>query len=308
MFMETAQQRTFKSWVIAVRPWSFTTSSVAALVTIAYLFYLDCQATVGAQVDWLNAALCLPLLMILHAGGNLVSDYYDYERGVDGPDCVNGVTWIRSGLFKPREILRYGWTLLGAGVILGLVILIRSNFSAIWIGLLGLLLPLYYYLFKAHLLGDFDVLLCFALLPSIGICYVGTGSYHTETLLYCLPYGLHIVAILHANNTRDIENDSRAGLSTISGMVGLRASQWIYLAEITVPYLLVVVFWLFCGLSWCLLLTLLSLPVAIKNIRTMMAARDADVAAIARLDQSTAQYQFLFGLLYALGFIVGGLL
>ncbi len=134
--METVQERTLKSWVIAVRPWSFTTSSVAVLVVIAYLFYLDCQGTLGARVDWLNAALCLPLLMILHAGGNLVSDYYDYGRGVDGPECVNGVTWIHSGLFKPAEILRYGWMLLGVGALLGIVLLVRSDFSAVWLGLL----------------------------------------------------------------------------------------------------------------------------------------------------------------------------
>ena len=306
--MDTAQARTFKNWIIAVRPWSFTTSSVAVLVTVAYLFYLDCHGSAGARVDWLNAALCLPLLMILHAGGNLVSDYHDYERGVDGPECVNGVTWIRSGLFKPAEILRYGWALLGVGALLGIVLLFRSDFSALWLGILGLALPVYYYVFKAHVLGDFDILLCFALLPAVGVCFVATGSYHTEMLLYCLPFGLHIVAILHANNTRDIENDSRAGLATISGKAGMRVSQWIYFAEIIVPYLLVAVFCLFCGLSWCLLVTFLSLPVGIKNIKTMMGARGGNVAAISRLDQSTAQFQFLFGLLYALGFVAGGLL
>ena len=188
------------------------------------------------------------------------------------------------------------------------MLLFRSDFSALWLGILGLALPVYYYVFKAHVLGDFDILLCFALLPAVGVCFVATGSYHTEMLLYCLPFGLHIVAILHANNTRDIENDSRAGLATISGKAGIRASQWIYFAEITVPYLLVAVFCLFCGLSWCLLVTFLSLPVGIKNIKTMMGARGGNVAAISRLDQSTAQFQFLFGLLYALGFVAGGLL
>ena len=305
--MDTAQNRTFKNWVIAVRPWSFTTSSVAVLVTIAYLFYLDCLGTL-THTDWVNVVLCLPLLMILHAGGNLVSDYYDYERGVDGPECVNGVTWIRSGLFKPIEILHYGWALLGIGAILGIVILFRSDFSAIWLGFLGLALPFYYYVFKAHILGDFNILLCFALLPSIGICYVGTGNYHTETLLYCLPYGLHIVAILHANNTRDIGNDRKAGLSTISGKIGLHVSQWVYLAEIIAPYLLVLIFCLFCHLSWYLLITFLSLPIGIKNIKTMMNANSKNCNGISRLDQSTAQFQFLFGLLYALGFVAGGLL
>ena len=306
--METVNNRTFKNWVIAVRPWSFTTSSIAVLVTIAYLFYISSNGTAGGGVDWLNAALCLPLLMILHAGGNLVSDYYDFVKGVDGPDCVNGVTWIRSGLFLPKEILHYGWALLAVGSLIGLAILMRSDFSAIWIGVLGLLLPLFYYLLKSHVLCDVDILLCFALLPGIGTCYVATGCYHPEMLLYCLPFGLHIVAILHANNTRDIVSDRKVGLNTICGKVGVRASQWIYFAEIVLPYLLVVLFCFLCGLSQWLLITFLSLPVAVRNLKAMMGKGNVENGRIMRLDQSTAQFQFLFGLLYALGFVLGGVL
>ncbi len=305
--MEIAQNRTFKDWIIAVRPWSFTTSSVAVLVTVAYLFYISRTGGFAESVNWLNAVLCLPLLMILHAGGNLVSDYYDFKRGVDGPDCVNGVTWIRSGMFKPREILHYGWALLAAGSLIGAVILMRSDFSAIWLGVLGLLLPLYYYVMKANVLGDLDILLCFALLPSIGTCYVATGNYHTEMLLFCLPFGLHIVAILHANNTRDIADDRNAGLRTICGKVGERASQWIYLCEIALPYLLVVLFCLFAGLSWWILISFLSLPVGIGNVKQMMRNLGKGKGGIPRLDQSTAQFQFLFGILYALGFVLGGI-
>ena len=306
--MEITQNRTIKNWIIAVRPWSFTTSSVAVLVTVAYLFYAGNGSSAVGHIDWLNAALCLPLLMILHAGGNLISDYYDYVKGIDGPDCINGVTWIRSGMFKPKEILFYGWSLLAVGSIIGLVILMRSDFSAIWIGVLGLLLPLFYYVLKAHVLGDLDILLCFALLPGIGTCYVATGDYHPEMLLFCLPFGLHIVAILHANNTRDILSDKKAGLETLCGKVGARASQWIYFAEIVVPYVLVVLFCLLCGLSWWLLVTFLSLPVALRNLKTMMGKGNVENGSIMRLDQSTAQFQFQFGLLYALGFVLGGIL
>lgn len=305
--MEIVQNRTVRDWIIAVRPWSFTTSSVAVLVTVAYLFYINCAGAVNGNIDWLNASLCLPLLMILHAGGNLVSDYYDYIKGIDGPDCINGVTWIRSGMFKPKEILYYGWSLLAVGSLIGLVILLRSDFSAMWIGVLGLLLPLFYYVLKAHVLGDLDILLCFALLPGIGTCYVATADYHPEMLLYCLPFGLHIVAILHANNTRDIVSDKKAGLETLSGKVGVRVSQWIYCIEVVVPYTLVVVYCAFCGLSWWLLVTFLSLPVALCNLKSMMGRGNVENGNIMRLDQSTAQFQFLFGLLYALGFVLGGI-
>lgn len=301
---EAKQRRTIKDWLIATRPWSFTTSSVPVLVTVAYLFYLWHTEPGCESFDWLNAALCLPLLMIMHAGGNLVSDYFDHVRGIDGEDCVNGVTWIRSGLFAPQEIFAYGLALIAVGACIGMVLLCRSSLAAAWIGVLAVVLPVFYYFFKSHVLGDVDILLCFAILPGVGTCFVSTGNYHAEMLLYCLPFGLHIVAILHANNTRDIDNDRRAGLDTVSGKVGFAASQRIYLAEILLPYVLVAAYCLLCGLSWWLMLTYLSLPVAVKNLRLMMGG---DKVGIRTLDQSTAQFQFLFGVLYAFGFVIGGI-
>ena len=92
------------------------------------------------------------------------------------------------------------------------------------------------------------------------------------------------------------------------GRVGFAASQWIYWAEIVLPYLFVAAFCLLCGLSWWIMLSWLSLPVAIKNLRTMMITPRNGEAGIRFLDQSTAQFQFLFGILYAIGFVVGGIL
>ncbi len=101
--MEIVQNRTGRDWIIAVRPWSFTTSSVAVLVTVAYLFYINCAGAVNGNIDWLNASLCLPLLMILHAGGNLVSDYYDYIKGIDGPIVLTALPGYVPGCSNQRR-------------------------------------------------------------------------------------------------------------------------------------------------------------------------------------------------------------
>lgn len=306
--MEISRDKTLRDWITAVRPWSFTTSSVPVLFSLAYLFYL-CALSGGAMhTDWWNAVLCLPMMMLLHAAGNLISDYYDYTRGVDGPDCPNGVTWIRSGLFSPREVLAYGRILLCAGAAIGLILLLRTGFSALWLAAFALLVPLLYFYLKAHALGDLDILIGFALLPTLGTVYVATGIYHPETLLLCLPFGLHIVAILHANNTRDIASDRRAGLITLAGKAGPRLSRLIYIAEITLPYVLVAVFIPLLSLTPWPLLVLLTLPRAVRNIRTMLSSRQRGAKSIATLDQATAQYQMMFGMLYTIGFVIGGIM
>ena len=231
--------RTFKDWVIAVRPWSFPASVIPVLTSLGYLYFLSKNQS-SETFDWVNGWLTFPMLMILHAGGNLVSDYFDHIKGVDLPGSLNGVRHIQSGKFQPKTILHYGWTLLFIGALLGLVILWRSSWEAVWIGVAALALPLLYPWMKSHALGDLDILLCFAMLPSIGVSYVVTGHYHWEMLFYCLSYGLLTVSILHANNTRDIENDRRAGLHTLCGLIGSRASQYLYLVLLALPYTIVI--------------------------------------------------------------------
>jgi 1,4-dihydroxy-2-naphthoate octaprenyltransferase len=299
------QKRTLKDWVIATRPWSAPASVIPVFFSLAYLFFISHQE--GLEVNWLNAWLCLPMLVILHFGGNLVSDYYDNINKVDLPGSLNGVRSMESGKFKPKEILFYGYALLGIGAVIGLFIVWNSSVEVLWIGALALILPLGYPWLKAHALGDLDILLCFALLPSIGVAFVATEAYHPELLLYCLPYGLLTVAILHANNTRDIRNDHRAGLETFPRLTGGKAAQYVYTAELTLPYVMLVVFAVCGWLPMWLLIGFLTLPIAVKNIRTMLKARPEEELDIATLDQTTAQLQLSFGLLYALSLVIAGL-
>lgn len=296
------KNRTLKDWIIATRPWSFPASVMPILIMWGYLFFIGHN---GIDVDWLNAILCMPLLVIAHAGGNMVSDYYDYTRRVDLEDCPNGVTWIYDGTFSARTILRFGLVLLAVALPIGLFLLVNSDISAIWIGIVGMLLPLLYPWMKAHALGDVNILVSFALLPALGTAFVSTGIYMPETLLYILPLGLLTVSILHANNTRDMANDSRAGLSTLSAMLGLGGSKTVYLIEVFSPYVLAVVFVVFCHQPATLLATLLTVPLAVRNVRMMMAAVEKkQFLGIATLDKSSAQLQTLFGLLYAAGYFM----
>lgn len=133
-----------------------------------------------------------------------------------------------------------------------------------------------------------------------------TGVYYLPVLFLSLPYGLLTVSILHANNTRDRANDRRAGLLTLPLILGWQASRRLYVAYLVVPYLLVLfVMAFYFGHSatiLCLLLVLLTLPVAVRNIRAMMTAETEDKQDIGALDQMSAQLQLVFGLSYSLGF------
>lgn len=203
-----------KNWIIATRPWALPASVMPILIMWAYLYSQSDNG--AAHINWLNALLCLPLLSIVHSGGNMVSDYFDFTWGVDTKACSNGVTWIHDGTFRPKEILRYGLVLVALAVPIGVFLLYNSSWSGWWIGLAGVLLSLVYPWMKSHHLGDLNILCSFALLPALGTFFVAVGAYDPQSLLMILPIGLLTVSILHANNTRDVKTDLQAGLGTIT--------------------------------------------------------------------------------------------
>lgn len=300
------QKRTINDWVIASRPWSFTASLIPVIAITAYLFFQS--RLQGWECDWWNALLSLPMLMCLQAAGNLIGDYYDHVCKVDLPGSLNGVRHIQSGKFTPKEVLHYGYTMLAVAALLGIVILIRSSWDAAWIGILGLLMVYFYPWLKYHALGDLDVLLGYALLPALGVSYVVTGIYHWEVLLLSLPFGSLTVAILHANNTRDILNDQRAGIKTMCISIGGVASKYIYMVELVLAYVLIVTFFALGLTPATTLITFLTLPLAVRNIRTMMNAEPLAEEPIAMLDKMTAQLQLTFGLLFTASFVVSAFL
>lgn len=314
------QKPTLKDWIIATRPWSYPASIVPILVINAWLYFMSVRE--GLPFDWLNAALLFPCLMLIHAGGNMVSDYYDHRQRVDDVDSLNGVVWIRNGLFRPEVILRYGWSLLSVGFLFGLFLWYRSGFD-LWllaIGVLGLFLSLCYYLWKFNAFGDLDILLSFAVLPCLGATRIVCGEYLPAAVLVCLPFAALTVAILHANNTRDILRDHRAGIVTLPMLTGVRFSKRVYCAELIAPYFLEVAFCAMGLLPYTTLLTLIVVPMAVTNIRTMSLCGETLQGAggrlpvagfdapIATLDQSTAKMQLTFGLLYTLGLALGAVL
>lgn len=292
-----------KDWVLATRPWSFPASLVPVVVIASWLYWQSAGQG-GMTLDWWCAPLALVMLMLMQAAGNLIGDYYDHIRGIDLPGSLNGVRHIQSGKFQPREILRFGYACLAVSILLGLLILSRCGWQAAWLGAVGILLVTAYPWLKAHALGDLDILLGYALLPALGVGYAVAGEWMWMPLLVSLPVGLITVSILQANNTRDILNDSRAGIVTLSIRLGGRTSQRVYVLENAVSYLLIPILCLSHLLSWWSMVTWLTLPLAWHNAGTMLKAQPLAEQPIATLDQQTAQTQMAFGLLYALSFLL----
>jgi 1,4-dihydroxy-2-naphthoate octaprenyltransferase len=284
------KKHTFKEWVIAVRPWSFPASAMPIIVTLAYLFWT------GAEMNWLLGLWALVGMVLFHCTGNVWSDYFDFRKKVDAEDTFGAKT-MTTGMFKPEEIRNLAIGFLVVSVACGLGLLAVTGLPLLWIGLAGVACTLLYPVLKYNALGDFDIVMAFAFLPTLGTSYVATGAIDWNVLFVALPVGLITDGILHSNNSRDVVTDRRAGIVTMAMSMGAEKSVWLFGFEMLFPYVWVAALSIAGLLPVYTVFIFLTLPVAIGNARTMAKSLKAGVEMIADLDVKTANLQLMFSVL-----------
>lgn len=291
---------TIKEWLLATRPWSFPASAMPVLVTMVFLW------SKGFEVNWWLGVMALVNIILVHAAGNVWSDYHDYKKGVDADDTY-GVRILTDKQFTPKEVLTLSLTLQVLAILMGLLMVWLTGITLLWFGIAGIALSLLYPPLKYAALGDFVIMACYSVLPMLGTTFICSGEIIPQVLWLAVPVGSITVAILHVNNTRDIETDRRAGIRTLPILSSRAESIKIYVFEIIMPYFWLLIMVLLGYVSPWAMLTIISLPIALKNCKQMLSCKTEGIKAIARLDEATAQLQLAFSLTLALGLTIEAL-
>ena len=294
-------KHSLKDWLVAVRPWSFPASAMPVAVTLAFLYWMQ------QDVNWTNGVWALLNIIVFHAAGNTWSDYFDYKHRVDRED-THGVRTLTGDLFRPQEIFRLSLSLLVVALVAGIGLLVRTGLPLLYIGIGGAACTLLYPALKYRALGDVVIFVAYALLPMLGTAYVATGVMDWTTMWAGVPVGLITVAILHANNTRDITTDVRADIRTLAMTVGAQASMALYYVEVLFPFVWIVGCAAAGIFPWWTLLVFLALIPAVGNVRLMASYSVRGMEGISRLDELTAKLQLLFSLLLTLSFVLARVL
>lgn len=292
------RKHTFGEWMIAVRPWSLPASAMPIIVTLAFLFYK------GSDINWLYGLWALVGMMLFHLTGNTWSDYFDYRKKVDAEDTFGAKT-MTTGMFQHEEIKKLAIGLLIVSVICGLGLFAVTGLPLLYIGIAGAALTLLYPILKYNALGDLDILLTFAFLPTLGTSYAATGAVDWNVLWIALPVGLITDGILHSNNTRDVITDKRAGITTMAMSLGSKFSAWLYGFEVIFPYVWVGACSIIGIMPLATIMVFLTLPVAIASAQAMKHSLTAGPGIIADLDVKTANLQLLFSVLLTIALVIG---
>lgn len=289
-------------WLQAVRAFSFTASSVPVLLGAALALHYP------GKVMWILFPVVYIAGLLIHAATNLVSDYYDYKKDVDKNYTFGSSGVLVQGLLPAKHIFIGGLVLFGITAGLGIILIAVRGVPILVLGLIGIVGGYFYtgrpFGYKYFGLGDFLVFILMGPLMVIGSYYCLTGTYNHPVLLASLPVGFLVMAILQGNNTRDIKHDTEAGIKTLENTLGPKGARVFYYFSLSAAYLSVILMVIFKILSPWSLMVVLTLPLALKNIKKVAVSQPEIPEQLATIDVETAQLHFAFGLLLTISVLL----
>jgi 1,4-dihydroxy-2-naphthoate octaprenyltransferase len=239
----------------------------------------------------------------------MLSDVNDFRKGIDKvPTPVSGA--IVRGYISSKTGLVASIVLLTVGLGLGIVLIYYTGITILIIGVIGLIIGVFYtvgpFALKYHALGDLAVFLDFGILGAMGSWTVQTGKISWVPGLWAVPMSLLVVAILHANNWRDIGSDVKKEIKTMASIFGDKGSMIYFGFLIFGAFVVIVLLVILTGpvelfgpeMPFTFLVIFFAFPGAVKLIRrgkTRLKARDG--LDFITLDAGTSKLTLFFGIL-----------
>jgi 1,4-dihydroxy-2-naphthoate octaprenyltransferase len=284
-----------KLWFAASRPFSFTASIVP--VVVGTLFAAQ------HEFSWWKALLALVGAVAIHAGTNLVNDYYDHVKGADNEESLGPAGFIQRGVLQARHVLIAGILAFALGSALGLVLVATTSFELFWLGLASVIAGFLYTGAPAHLayiaLGEVTVFIFMGPIMVMGAYFVQTETWSSDAFVVSLPIAFLVTAILQANNLRDIDNDRAVGKRTLATLIGRNGGNWEMYLLLAGAYVSLVVGVAFGAIPWPAVIALATAPLAVPIVRVVSGG-----GSPRRLNMAlfrTAQLHMRFGAVMAVG-------
>lgn len=302
-----AQQSKINAWYKAIRPRVFTATYVP----------IGLAGIIAVQDGVFNAPLFLLALvgtMFLQTAANLINEYADYRRGADAlKEAGQGMT-IKEKILTPESVRNGAILTTLAGCIIGLFLLSQSG-NLLWIiGIGGVLVAITYtagpFPLAYNGLGEITVAIFMGPAIVVGAYYVMYPEVTTtrigELCLISLPVAFMVAAILHANNIRDMDADRAVNKRTLAVIFGIKFARAEYMFLVIGTYISQVILIILGVMPVATLITLVTLPEALKLIQIFNTSRN--IPLMHQAQGRTAKLHGQVGLLIVIGWALSGLL
>jgi 1,4-dihydroxy-2-naphthoate octaprenyltransferase len=279
---------------------------------------------IGTALAWSAQRVFIPLIfalvllasVLLHLAANAIDDVYDFESGVDVisnnmfPADFGGWKVLPRGLmtFKRAKLLAYAFFI--PAIAIGLYLAYLIGPVVLILGLVGVFFAYFHVAPPLRLgyrglgLSEFGILLSFGILPVVGSYYVQTSAVSILSLLMGIPPGLLTVCVLVNHDQIFFDAYSKARKRSLTVTVGRKVAI-VTAALLTLIAYLIVVGAIVAGLIPAVSgLVFLTLPLFLFQLRLYLTPASSPLHYV-KLTQATMVLSVLFGVLLALGLVIG---
>ena len=228
---KTSFSNLFTCYFAATRPAFLAVSLLASLLGMVGAFYS------GVNVNSFTASLTLILILLLHAGVNVLNDYFDAINGTDNQNTerlypfTGGSRFIQNDILNKTQMAFFGYVLLGIATLGGLGLSLIVGWGLLIIGLIGLFIGWAYSAIPLQLngrgLGELSVLMGFLGIV-LGADFVQRRSISFEPILIGMPYALLVTSLLYINQFPDRKADAAAGKRHLVVRLPLKVAWLLY--------------------------------------------------------------------------------
>ena len=278
---------------------------VLALVTTRSL------PSMGAPIRFQADLFLLTLVgaVFVHLATNMLNDNFDYRSGDDlavkhQNPFAGGGRVLPQGVLNVNAHLAVALGFLGLGSLIGLYLVTQVGLTLLWIGLVGVFVAFFYVAPPVRLanwgVGELFVGLSFGPLVVMGTYYVQTQRLDWGPFFLSVAIGLLVAAILWINEFPDVDADLSVGKRTLMARLGYERSVDWYFYLVAGAYVFAGLGVITATVPWPVIVTVLTLPIARKNLRHLQ-VHARDPMALIPANAGTVMLTLAFGVLAILG-------
>lgn len=294
-------------WAKAVRAPFFTASVISVILGVVIAW------NITGQFHILNFVLTTIGVILIHAGTNLVNDYFDHKSNLDEANINHtpfsgGSRVIQDKEISPKTMLFVGLGAFILAAIIGFYLNAVTNGNVIlYIGIAGFFIGYFYTAEPLKLgytaLGELITIIACGPLLVYGSYYVMAQTHTVQPLFASIPIGLLVGLILYINEFQDHDADKKIGKRTIVVIIGKAKAIKLYYVFLIFNYI-----WVIFGIILGLMpiytaVILLTLPLCIKAISVARINYDK-IKELLPANASTIGLHLVFGILLSLGFVL----
>jgi len=277
----------------------------------------------GASIAWVRNGVFNPVYFLLtffgalflHAGTNVVNDYFDYKSGNDEVNrefvrpFSGGSRMIQLGLLTPLEVLSGALLLFALGISIGLYLTWAIGPVVLLLGVIGVLSGFFYTAppinWANQGLGEALIGINFGMLITLGSYYVQTQTLAVEPLVASIPVSLLIAAVVYINEFPDYAADKIVGKNTLVVRLGRDRAVYGYIAIMLGTYASIMFGVLMGTLPVFSIIAFVTLPLAWKAVKYALKHHSSSFDLVPA-NAATIICHLFTSLLLSLGYLIEG--